>query len=69
MQAQNERCEKENAKMEKVALSFQTAMKGIGTDEDRIIREIVAYNNIQRQLIRTKYSVITGNVNSSKTLS
>ena len=62
MQSENERCEKEQAKMEQVALSFQKAMKGIGTDENRIIREVLAYNNKQRQLIKSKYLVLTGNV-------
>lgn len=62
METDRQKCEKENAKMEQVAQSFQTAMKGIGTDENRIIREVIAYNNRQRQLIKSKYLVITGNV-------
>ncbi|RNA16722.1 annexin A13 [Brachionus plicatilis] len=60
METDSERCEKEQAQMEKVALSFEKAMKGIGTDENRIIREVVAYNNRQRQLIKSKYLVLTG---------
>ncbi|CAF0807107.1 unnamed protein product [Brachionus calyciflorus] len=61
METDKQRCEKEQALMEKVALSFQTAMKGIGTDENRIIREVIAYNNKQRQMIKSKYLVLTGN--------
>lgn len=62
METKSEKCEKEQALMEKVALSFQKAMKGIGTDEARIIREVAAYNNTQRQLIKSKYLVLTGKV-------
>ena len=45
---------------EEVAKSLKAAMKGIGTDERRIIAEIVAHNNKQRQLIKEKYIAMYG---------
>jgi hypothetical protein len=62
MQTEREKAELELSQMEEVAKSFNTAMKGIGTDEDRIIREISKYNNIQRQLIKSKYLTLFGKV-------
>jgi hypothetical protein len=35
-------------------------MKGIGTDEKRIIREIIEHTNAQRQLIKQKYQIMYG---------
>ena len=32
----------------------------LGTDEDRIIRELMAYTTIQRQLIKSKYFALYG---------
>jgi len=62
MQTDREKAELELSQMEEVAKSFNKAMKGIGTDEDRIIREISKYNNVQRQLIKSKYLTLYGKV-------
>jgi annexin A7/11 len=35
-------------------------MKGFGTDEKRIIKEIIAHTNVQRQLIKEKYQSMYG---------
>ena len=35
-------------------------MKGIGTDEKRIIKEIIEHTNAQRQLIKEKYQNMYG---------
>jgi annexin A7/11 len=40
---------------EEAAKSFKKAMKGIGTDEKRIIKEMLAFSNAQRQVIKDKY--------------
>lgn len=40
---------------EEAAKSFKKAMKGIGTDEKRIIKEMLAFSNAQRQDIKEKY--------------
>jgi hypothetical protein len=47
---------------EETAKSFHKAMKGFGTDESRIIREIVANSNGQRQEIKKQYQVMYGKV-------
>lgn len=60
MQSEREKAAHEQQKMEEVARSFNTAMKGAGTDEDRIIRELIAYNNRQRQIIKAKYLTLYG---------
>ena len=35
-------------------------MQGIGTDEKRIIKEIIGHTNAQRQLIKERYKVMYG---------
>jgi annexin A7/11 len=45
---------------EDVAKSFKTAMKGIGCDEKRIIKEIISLNNEQRQVVKEKYKSMYG---------
>jgi len=45
---------------EEAAKDFKAAMKGIGTDEKRIIKDILAFNNAQRQFIREKYLSMYG---------
>jgi hypothetical protein len=62
MQSEREKAELELSQMEEVAKSLNKAMKGLGTDEDRIIREISKYNSIQRQLIKSKYVTLYGKV-------
>jgi len=49
-----------DAQAEESAKSFNKAMKGIGTDEKRIIREIIEHTNAQRQLIKQKYQIMYG---------
>lgn len=38
------------------------AMEGIGSDKDRIIKEIVSHSNSFRQLIKEKYLSLFGKV-------
>ncbi len=45
---------------EDIAKSFKTAMKGIGCDEKRIIKEILSLNNDQRQVVKQKYQTMYG---------
>ena len=35
-------------------------MKGIGTDEKRVIKEIISLNNNQRQIVKEKYKLMHG---------
>ena len=35
-------------------------MKGIGTDEKRVIKEIISLNNHQRQIVKEKYKLMHG---------
>ena len=35
-------------------------MKGIGTDEKRVIKEIISLNNHQRQIVKEKYKLMYG---------
>ena len=49
-----------DAEAEESAKSFHKAMKGIGTDEKRIIKEIIEHTNAQRQLIKEKYQNMYG---------
>jgi len=46
--------------LEDAAKSFQKAMKGFGTDESRIIKEICAHSNSQRQEIKRHYLTMFG---------
>ncbi len=39
-----------------------TTLSRIGTDEARLIKEIVGHNNAQRQLIKQKYMSLYGKV-------
>ncbi|ESO07040.1 hypothetical protein HELRODRAFT_111023 [Helobdella robusta] len=45
---------------EKAAQDLRKAMKGLGTDEDAIIKVLVAHTNSQRQKIIVKYKSIFG---------
>ena len=49
-----------DAEAEESAKSFKKAMNGVGTDEKRIIKEIIEHTNAQRQLIKEKYKVMYG---------
>jgi len=49
-----------DADAEESAKSFRTAMKGFGTDEKTIIKEIINHTNAQRQLIKEKYQSMYG---------
>ena len=40
-------------------------MEGIGSDKDRIIREIIGHDNSFRQLIKQKYMTLYGKVRPS----
>lgn len=52
--------------IEETAKSFNKAMRGLGTDEDRLIKEIVSHSNSQRQLIKEKYLTLYGKVRNNK---
>ncbi|RNA07254.1 annexin A13 [Brachionus plicatilis] len=45
---------------EQIAESFHTALKGFGTDENRIIKEISSITNDQRQIVKEKYLLMYG---------
>lgn len=45
---------------EEAAKSLKAAMKGVGTDEKRIIKDIIGHSNEQRQLIKQKYLTMYG---------
>lgn len=45
---------------EEAAKSLNKSMKGIGTDENRLIKEIVTHTNGARQLIKEKYLTMYG---------
>lgn len=45
---------------EEAAKSFRKAMKGLGTDEKRVIKELCAHNIAQRQLIKAEYLTMYG---------
>jgi hypothetical protein len=45
---------------EEAAKSLNKSMKGIGTDEKRLIKEIVSHSNGTRQLIKEKYLTLYG---------
>ena len=47
---------------EETAKSLRKAMQGIGTDEARIIRELLAHGNNQRQMIKKTYKSLYGKV-------
>ena len=49
-----------NAEVEESARSFKKAMQGVGTDEKRIIKEIIGLTNAQRQLVKERYKVMYG---------
>ena len=48
--------------VEDAARSLHKAMAGIGTDEKRLIKEIVTHSNSFRQLIKEKYLNLYGKV-------
>lgn len=45
-----------------VAKNFKAAFKGLGTDEDAVIKELTACKNSQRQLIKKAYLTLYGKV-------
>lgn len=45
---------------EDVAKSFKKSFKGLGTDEKRIIKEMIGHNNAHRQLIKVEYLKMYG---------
>ena len=45
---------------EEVVKSFRKAMKGLGTDEKRIIKEVCSYDIAQRQEIKAEYMLMYG---------
>ncbi|CAF1014249.1 unnamed protein product [Brachionus calyciflorus] len=47
-------------KFEEAAKSLKKSMKGIGTDENRLIKEIVNHSNVQRQEIKEIYLTMYG---------
>lgn len=47
---------------EEAAKSLNKAMKGFGTDEKRLIKEIVSHTNGSRQIIKQKYITMYGKV-------
>lgn len=49
-----------NFNAEASANELRKAMKGLGTDEDAIIRVLVAHNNQQRQEIKSKFKTLFG---------
>jgi annexin A7/11 len=49
-----------NQQAEDVAKSFKAAMKGVGCDEKRIIKEIIGLNNDQRQVVKERYQAMYG---------
>jgi len=54
--------------VEEAAKSLYKAMKGFGTDESRLIREIVSHTNGTRQLIKQQYVTMYGKVNINNKL-
>ena len=51
---------KPNTIKNKLFDSFIVLLKGIGTDENRLIKEIVTHSNGARQLIKEKYLTMYG---------
>lgn len=49
---------------EEGAKSLRKAMKGLGTDEARVIKEITSHKNGARQLIKQQYLTMYGRVSS-----
>ena len=49
-----------DSEAETIARSFKDAMKGFGTDEQRIIKEICALTNAQRQIVEDRYQALYG---------
>ena len=47
-------------KAEEACKSLNKSMKGIGTDENRLIKEIATHTNGQRQMIKEKYLTMYG---------
>lgn len=45
---------------ETVAKSFKAAFKGFGTDEKRVIKELLGLTNAQRQIVKDKYNNLYG---------
>ena len=52
-------------KAEEAAKSLHKSMKGFGTDEARLIKEIVLHSNAQRQLIKQSYMTMYGKVSAT----
>ena len=52
--------------VEEAAKSLNKAMKGFGTDESLLIKEIVSHTNGTRQLIKKQYITMYGKVKTIK---
>jgi len=52
----------ENFNVEEACMSLNKAMKGLGTDEMRIITALCAHSNEQRQKIKSHYLTMYGGV-------
>ena len=46
--------------VKEVCESLNKSMKGLGTDEGRLIKEIATHTNSQRQLIKQQYLTMYG---------
>ena len=60
MQTDFERIEDEERKLEEVAKSLAKAMKGLGTNEDALIKAVCSLKPIQRRILLTKYKAMYG---------
>jgi hypothetical protein len=47
---------------EAAAKSLNKAVRGVGIEESRLIKEIVCHSNLQRQMIKVKYTNLYGKV-------
>ena len=46
--------------IQNIAQSLRSSMKGLGTDEKRLIRELASISNEQRQMVKLKYISMFG---------
>lgn len=56
----------ENFNVEEACMSLNKAMKGLGTDEMRIITVVCSHSNEQRQQIKSHYLTMYGSVSLFK---
>lgn len=43
-------------RMEKISKNLREAFKGLGTDEEQVIRDLTRCNNLERQLLKKNLS-------------